>query len=363
LICFVVGARPNFMKMAPVVLEARRRKLHNLFVHTGQHYDAAMSEVFFNELRMPQPDIYLKVGSGSHADQTARIMMGFEQVCLTHKPDLVVVAGDVNSTLACAITAAKLEIPVAHLEAGLRSFDRSMPEEINRLLTDQISDILLTSEPSGAEHLTHEGIPADKIHFVGNCMIDSLRSHVETAVGRRVWERFGLSEGVYGLITLHRPAMVDNLGQLELIREVLQKIAESVPLLFPVHPRTRKSIESLGHSWEPVVLMDPLGYLDFLSLMSRARMVITDSGGIQEETTALGIPCVTVREQTERPITVTTGTNRIAGTRPEKILAIVQAILSEKNPPHRIPELWDGKAAVRVMDVIEQWFSRLEQQL
>jgi UDP-N-acetylglucosamine 2-epimerase (non-hydrolysing) len=361
-ICSVVGARPNFMKMAPVVIEARRREIPHLFVHTGQHYDASMSTVFFEELGMPKPDMFLGVGSGSHAEQTARVMMSFEQVCQEHQPDLVIVAGDVNSTLACALTAAKLEIPVAHLEAGLRSFDRSMPEEINRLLTDHIAEILLTSEPSGDENLKHEGISVDKIHFVGNCMIDSLRSHLTTALVRRPWERYGLESGAYGLVTVHRPAMVDDPEKLDQLREVLCEIAGSVPLLFPVHPRTRKKMESLGRPWNPVTLIDPLGYLDFLGLMAQARIVLTDSGGVQEETTALGIPCATLRENTERPVTVTVGTNRIAGIRPEGILSAALAILSETHVQGRIPDLWDGQAAVRVMDTIQRWLGQPESQ-
>jgi UDP-N-acetylglucosamine 2-epimerase (non-hydrolysing) len=358
MICFVVGARPNFMKMAPVVLEARRRGLPHIFVHTEQHYDAVMSAVFFNELGMPEPDTFLGVGSGSHAEQTGRVMMAFEKVCLEKKLDLVVVAGDVNSTLACALTATKLEIPVAHLEAGLRSFDRSMPEEINRLLTDHISDILLTSEPSGNENLKNEGVAAGKIHFVGNCMIDSLRSHLPNALSRQPWERLGFTPGNYGLVTVHRPAMVDDNGRLNELREVLCEIARSVPLLFPVHPRTRKRMETLGHSWDPVKLTDPLGYLDFLGLMAKARIVLTDSGGIQEETTALGVPCATLRDNTERPVTVQVGTNRLAGMRREGILSAASAILSGPRTDHQIPDLWDGHAAVRVVDTIERWFAQ-----
>jgi len=357
MICSVVGARPNFMKMAPVVIEMRRRGLTNIFVHTGQHSDASMSTVFFDERGMPKPDIFLGVGSGSHAEQTARIMTAFERVCLEQKPDLVIVAGDVNSTLACALTAAKLEIPVAHLEAGLRSFDRSMPEEINRLLTDHISDILLTSEPSGEENLRREGVEAGKIHFVGNCMIDSLRSHLLTALDRRPWEGLGFKTGGYGLVTVHRPASVDDPAKLDQLRDVLCEIAGSVPLLFPVHPRTRKKMETLGRSWKPVTLTDPLGYLDFLGLMAKARLVLTDSGGVQEETTALGVPCATLRENTERPVTVNVGTNRIAGIGREGILSAASAILSEPTIQGRIPDLWDGQAAVRVMDTIEHWLA------
>jgi UDP-N-acetylglucosamine 2-epimerase (non-hydrolysing) len=355
MICSVVGARPNFMKMAPVVIEAKRRGIPNLFVHTGQHYDASMSAVFFDELGMPKPDMFLGVGSESHAVQTARVMMAFERVCREHNPDLVIVAGDVNSTLACALAAAKLDIPVAHVEAGLRSFDRSMPEEINRLLTDHIADLLLTSEPSGNENLLREGIAPGKIHFVGNCMIDSLRSHLEHALERQPWKSLGLTAGTYGLVTVHRPSMVDIPERLDELRSVLREIARSVPLLFPVHPRTRKQMEALGNGWEPVTLTDPLGYLDFLGLMAKARLVLTDSGGIQEETTALGIPCATLRDNTERPVTVSVGTNRIAGTRREGILAAASAILSGGTSVGRIPDLWDGMAAVRVVDAIEHW--------
>jgi UDP-N-acetylglucosamine 2-epimerase (non-hydrolysing) len=359
MICSVVGARPNFMKMAPVILEAQRRGLAHRFVHTGQHYDAAMSTIFFDELRMPQPDVYLGVGSGSHADQTARIMMAFEKVCLEHKPKLVIVAGDVNSTLACALVAAKLCIPVAHLEAGLRSFDRSMPEEINRILTDHISDMLFTSEPSGNENLLQEGIAPHKIHFVGNCMIDSLRSHLEVALARMPWTRFGVQPEGYGIITLHRPAVVDELEVLDEARRALREIAHDIPLLFPVHPRTRKQIEALGLEWEPIQFTEPLGYLDFLGLMAKARLVLTDSGGIQEETTTLGVPCVTVRNNTERPITVEVGTNRLAGTGYSGIVSASKDALMKTNDA-QIPERWDGRAACRVIDVIQEWLWRGE---
>ncbi len=355
MICSVVGARPNFMKMAPVVIEMRRRGMPNMLVHTGQHYDAAMSAVFFDELGMPQPDVFLGVGSGSHADQTARIMVAFEQVCLDRPPELVIVAGDVNSTLACALTAAKLGIPVAHVEAGLRSFDRSMPEEINRVLTDHIADILLTSEPSGAVNLRQEGIAGEKIHFVGNCMIDSLRSHLARAQERKPWVHLGLEPGCYGLVTVHRPSMVDDPAKLEQLRGALCEVARSLPLVFPVHPRTRKRMEALDRRWDPVKLVDPLGYLEFLGLMADARLVLTDSGGIQEETTALGIPCATLRDNTERPVTVELGTNRIAGTTREGIVSAALALLASGGPPPGIPELWDGRAAQRVIDVIARW--------
>jgi UDP-N-acetylglucosamine 2-epimerase (non-hydrolysing) len=258
-ICYVVGARPNFMKMAPVILEARRRKLAHVLVHTGQHYDMQMSDIFFDELGMPQPDAHLGVGSGSHAEQTARIMIAFEKVCLEQKPPLVVVGGDVNSTLACALVAAKLQIPVAHVEAGLRSFDRSMPEEINRVLTDHLASLLFTTESSGNENLLQEGIPQEYIHFVGNPMIDSLRLHLDKALASRPWENFALKPSCYGLVTLHRPANVDDPDVLAEISAALKKISDGIPLLFPVHPRTRQRIEEIQLDWGSVTLIEPLG--------------------------------------------------------------------------------------------------------
>jgi len=355
MICTVVGARPNFMKMAPVILELQRRGIAQTFVHTGQHYDAVMSDIFFAELGLPRPDIYLGVGSGSHAEQTARVMLAFEKVCLEHRPELVVVGGDVNSTLACALSAAKLCIPVAHLEAGLRSFDRSMPEEINRILTDHVSDLLFTSEPSGNENLHKEGVAWQKIHLVGNCMIDSLRTHLKRALERRPWTELGLQPGEFGLVTLHRPAAVDDPQTLEGLRQALREIAEFVPLLFPVHPRTRKCIEALGHDWTPVRLIDPLGYLEFLGLMAKAAVVLTDSGGIQEETTALRVPCVTLRSNTERPITVQVGSNRLAGTRRDGIVSAAREAVMRKAEEFLIPELWDGQAARRVVNIVQHW--------
>jgi UDP-N-acetylglucosamine 2-epimerase (non-hydrolysing) len=357
LICCVVGARPNFMKIAPVFLELQRRGLPRMLVHTGQHYDASMSDVFLKQLGIPQPDRFLGVGSGSHAEQTARVMVAFEQVCLERETGLVVVGGDVNSTLACALVAAKLEIPVAHVEAGLRSFDRSMPEEINRVLTDHVSELLFTTERTGNENLLNEGIPPEWTHLVGNCMIDSLRFHLDAALANRPWGRFGVKPGSYGLVTLHRPAAVDDPVSLEEFRGALREIGAELPLLFPVHPRTRQRMEdgARGGGWEPVRLMEPLGYLDFLGLMAEARLVLTDSGGIQEETTALGVPCVTMRDNTERPITVEMGTNRVAGTKRETIVAAALEALSEPGRGGRVPPLWDGSAAVRAADVLEKW--------
>lgn len=357
MICLVVGARPNFMKIGPVVLQARALGLRHVLVHTGQHYDATMSDVFFEELGMPRPDIHLGVGSGSHAEQTARVMVGFERVCLEHRPELVIVGGDVNSTLACALTAAKLCIPVAHVEAGLRSFDRSMPEEINRIVTDHVSDLLFTSEPSGGENLLREGVAAHKVHFVGNCMIDSLRAHLDVALRRAPWERFNVDPRAYGVVTLHRPGVVDEPEKLDEFRRALQSVARQLPLIFPVHPRTQNRLDGDEERWEPVRLVEPMGYLDFLGLMAKARVVLTDSGGIQEETTALGIPCVTLRRNTERPVTLEVGTNRLAGLSYQGIVTAFHDAIAGSDQRHRVPDLWDGRAAHRVIAIAEKWVS------
>lgn len=356
MICMVVGARPNFIKMAPVVQEAQKRGLALLFVHTGQHYDTQMSDIFFQDLEIPHPDIYLGAGSGSHAEQTARIMVAFEKVCEEYAFDLVVVPGDVNSTLACALTAAKLCIPVAHVEAGLRSFDRTMPEEINRVLTDHLSDLLFTTEPSANENLRCEGIDPQKIHFVGNTMIDTLFQHLERAIARRPWEIFDLREGQYGVVTLHRPSNVDDVETVHILAAALVKISSVLPLVFPIHPRTLTRGNSIWKKIEAphLKLVEPLGYLDFLGLIARAHVVVTDSGGVQEETTALGVPCVTVRPNTERPVTITHGTNQLV---PLDESALVNAVVSHKDRIGRSkPELWDGQAAGRILDVIEAWY-------
>jgi len=354
LICNIVGARPNFMKMAPVILEARRRALNQITVHTGQHFDAQMSDIFFTSLKMPKPDFHLGVGSGTHAEQTARVMERFEKICLEQKPNLVVVAGDVNSTLACALVAAKLLIPVAHVESGLRSFDRTMPEEINRILTDHIASLLFTTERSGNENLLREGVPQDKIHFVGNSMIDSLQAHLPQALAGRPWERFSLEAGCYGLVTLHRPANVDDLDAFSEISTVLRKISKKIPLLFTVHPRTRQRIEEFGIDLSSMIVVEPLGYTEFLGLMAKASLVLTDSGGIQEETTVLGVPCVTLRTNTERPVTLEMGTNHLAGVKKLSIMAAVRQALSSNPAKPTLPPLWDGQAAVRIIDVIER---------
>jgi UDP-N-acetylglucosamine 2-epimerase (non-hydrolysing) len=352
MICTVVGARPNFIKMAPIIAEINRRGLGQVFVHTGQHYDERMSKIFFGELGMPEPDVYLGVGSGSHAEQTARVMTAFEGTLLAHKPRLVVVAGDVNSTLACALTAAKLGIPVAHVESGLRSFDRTMPEELNRILTDHLAELLFTTEPSGAVNLAREGIAGDKIHFVGNTMIDSLVRHLPAARATQAAAEMGQEPGQYGLVTLHRPANVDDPQVFAGILSALEAIGQDTPLLFPVHPRTRQQMAANGVKTTRIQLVEPLGYLQFLGLMADARLVLTDSGGIQEETTALKVPCVTIRENTERPVTIDQGSNRLAGlSRADIISAALDAL--EAEAPAENPNGWDGQAALRLVDILE----------
>ncbi len=396
-ILLVAGARPNFMKIAPIYRELKKHKrFHTLIVHTGQHYDKDMSDVFFRDLGLPKPDVYLGVGSASHAVQTARIMEKFEPVCLKERPDLVMVVGDVNSTIACALTAVKYGIKVAHVEAGLRSFDRTMPEEVNRLLTDQISDYLFTTCLDGNKNLIREGIPRNKIYFVGNTMIDSLRSSI-TMIKRKMAvikddDIRKIAKRRYALVTLHRPSNVDNRFIFRGIWKALEAIAKKMPVMFPVHPRTQKMINKYigisGHQsvdtsksgyqvTKKIMLTNPLGYLEFLNLMANATLVLTDSGGIQEETTILGIPCLTLRHNTERPITITQGTNKLVGTDPGKIVRESMKILkahpgiraSEGGYQHtRIsgkrkrlkrlekltrPKLWDGKAAARIVNILK----------
>jgi UDP-N-acetylglucosamine 2-epimerase (non-hydrolysing) len=361
----VVGARPNFMKAAPVVEEMKRRpwEFAPLLVHTGQHYDREMSEAFFRDLSLPEPDVYLGVGSGSHAEQTANIMKSFEPVLLRERPDWVVVVGDVNSTLACALVSIKLGVRVAHVEAGLRSRDRTMPEEINRILTDQIADLLLTPSEDADRNLLAEGIPSARIRFVGNIMIDSLFAQLERAARSTVRARLGLAGSDYSVVTLHRPSNVDDRATFERILQALEEIGRRLPVIFPVHPRTRSRLHEFGFDERvernPALrLMEPLGYLDFLWLYSGARLVLTDSGGIQEETTALGLPCLTLRENTERPITVEMGTNRIVGTKTERITTAAFEALNEEpsgartGGSRRLPPLWDGHAAPRILDAL-----------
>lgn len=358
----IVGARPNLMKIAPLAAEmSRHADIQAILLHTGQHYDDQMSRVFFDELGIPRPDIYLGVGSGSHARQTAAIMPAFEDALLEHKPDIVIVVGDVNSTLACSVTAAKLEVPIAHVEAGLRSRDRSMPEEINRLVTDQLSDLLFTTAREAGENLVREGIAPEKIHFVGNVMIDTLNRHRSKARSLGTPQKFRLNPGGYALLTLHRPSNVDDPVVFNGILEALTGIQGELPVLFPAHPRTRKQIEAFGFQERLAAapglqIVEPLSYLENLDLMMHARLVLTDSGGLQEETTVLGVPCLTIRENTERPVTITHGTNTLVGTDPERILAETRLILDGNGKTGGIPELWDGHASERIVKVLLEWF-------
>jgi UDP-N-acetylglucosamine 2-epimerase (non-hydrolysing) len=360
----ICGARPNFMKIAPL-MEAYKAypQVEPMLVHTGQHYDEKMSDLFFRQLKIPAPDINLEVGSGSHAVQTARIMEKFEPIVLQHKPDYVLVVGDVNSTIACALVASKLGVRVVHVEAGLRSFDRTMPEEINRILTDSISDLLFVSERSGVENLRKEGTPENRIFFVGNVMIDTLLSHIETARKLNVMADYKLESRKFGLITMHRPANVDNPEKFKSILLALGHISQTIPLLFAIHPRTRKNIETFGLSniltqYPAIRLVEPFGYLEFLNLMSNAAVVLTDSGGMQEETTTLGTPCLTLRENTERPATISHGTNRLVMPEGSAILAAWSDL--QKNPPKPglKPELWDGHAAGRIVKHIVDDFEK-----
>jgi len=365
----IVGARPNFMKIAPVIraLNNARYSFNVRLLHTGQHYDTAMKQSFFDQLHIPEPDVDLGVGSGSHAVQTAEIMKRFEPVMDELKPDTILVVGDVNSTIACALVAVKKGVPVIHVEAGLRSGDRSMPEEINRVLTDQISDLLLTTERSAEANLLREGISADKVHFVGNVMIDTLRYNLSNAVSAE--ETISSCQGTvdissgYGLLTLHRPANVDDPVVLERLLRTLVGLAEHLPLLFPVHPRTTQCIESAGLNQlvadSQLYLIPPQAYLNMLGLMKDARLVLTDSGGIQEETTALGVPCITLRENTERPITVAEGSNTIVGSSPEKIKSCFDDIMQSGGKAGCTPEYWDGKAAERIAEVIGDWLHKI----
>ena len=357
-VILVVGARPNFMKIAPLHAELAKRGIPQILLHTGQHYDENMSKVFFDDLGMPEPDIYLGIGSGSHAVQTAKVMVDFEQVCMENEPSMVVVVGDVNSTVACSIVCAKLWIPCAHVEAGLRSFDRQMPEEINRLLTDSICDFLLTPSADGDENLRNEGVAEERIIRVGNIMIDSLFNNLAKSKASSIHADIGLNGKEYGVLTLHRPSNVDDEESFNSIIAGLEHIGAQLPLVFPIHPRTRKQAEKFAllerlEEIPNIVITEPIGYLDFVALTAGAKMVLSDSGGIQEETTALGIPCITLRHNTERPITVTEGTNVVVGNDTSAIISAADEIFQNGGKAGRIPDLWDGNTAGRIADIIE----------
>lgn len=349
----VAGARPNFMKIAPIAAALRRDgRLEGTIVHTGQHYDREMSELFFEQLGIPEPSIRLGVGSGTHARQTAEIMIRLEPVIRERRPAAVVVVGDVNSTVAAALVAVKEGVPVAHVEAGLRSFDRSMPEEINRIVTDSISSWLFVTERSGLENLAREGVDPGKVHLTGNVMIDTLRACLGRARSLGFRAKLGLEPKAYAVLTLHRPTNVDAPDALARVLEPIAELGERLPVVFPVHPRTRGALRRIGLADHGGLrVFEPLGYLEFLSLMADAALVLTDSGGIQEETTVLGVPCVTLRENTERPVTVLEGTNRIGGTEPGRIRAAIREAL-ESPVGGRLPELWDGKAAERIVSIL-----------
>jgi len=360
----VVGARPNYMKMAPLYKEfSKYPDLFKVeFIHTGQHYDESMSKLFFEDLHMPKPDVFLEVGSGSHGAQTARVMERYEKYLLETKPDLVFVAGDVNSTVACAIDAVKLHVPVAHVEAGLRSYDIRMPEEINRLLTDQIADYLLTPSPDADENLLKEGISKEKIHFVGNIMIDSLVKHKAVAEKSEILRQLGIDHhninDQYCLVTLHRPSNVDSEAGLTTILKAFERIGKNIKIIFPMHPRTRNNINKLGldtllDNIPNLIVTEPLGYLDFLKLEMNASLFITDTGGIQEETTFLQIPCLTLRENTERPITIIEGTNQLVKLATDNIIEATTTIIDGKIKRGSIPKFWDGQTAERIVKIFK----------
>lgn len=361
-IYLVAGARPNFMKIAPIVRAIQAHGgLAFKIIHTGQHYDREMNDVFFEELGIPQPDVFMAAGGGSHAQQTGKIMTAFEELCQQHRPDAVLVVGDVNSTLACSVVAKKLQLPVAHVEAGLRSGDRTMPEEINRLVTDSISDWFFVTEPSGVEHLRREGQPDDAIHYVGHVMVDNVLYQADKLAGTdtsafetSAWKaQHSANGGRYGVITLHRPSNVDDAAMMTRIAGALKEIAQELPLIFPVHPRTRGNLARFGIDLGVnITLVGPQAYMAFLNLWKHAAVVLTDSGGMQEETTALGVPCITIRENTERPVTVDEGSNVLAGTDPAVIVAEARKVLRGDGKAGRRPALWDGHAATRIVDIL-----------
>jgi UDP-N-acetylglucosamine 2-epimerase (non-hydrolysing) len=355
----VVGARPNFMKIAPILEEiGRRPSISARLIHTGQHYSAGMSERFFQELGIPEPDINLECGGGSQTTQTASIMLRLEEDFTAHRPDLALVVGDVNSTMAAALVAAKLGIRIAHVEAGLRSFDRAMPEEINRLVTDVLSDYLFASEPSGVTNLLAEGVPSGRIFLVGNVMIDTLLKFRDRARQTGIVEQLGLTPGNYAVLTLHRPSNVDDTGRLAGLMQAMAEVAKRLPVVFPCHPRTRQRLEALGLGDSGLLLTEPLGYLEFLRLVSEARLALTDSGGIQEETAVLKVQCLTLRDNTERPATIECGTNRLVGGDPGAALRAALEALDAPPPEFGpAPQFWDGKASSRILDILEQQFA------
>ena len=355
----IAGARPNFIKIAPLCRAFNKRKdrFEHLICHTGQHFDRNMSKIFFEQLEMPEPDFNLGIGGGTHADQTARIMIEFEKIMHLHKPDLILVPGDVNSTLACSVVASKLGIKIGHVEAGLRSFDRGMPEEINRIVTDVLSDYLFISEETGLTNLRQEGISEDKLHFVGNVMIDSLVHFLPTIEQSDILDNLDLTAGQYTLMTFHRPSNVDTRTSLKNLVDMLNRLTSRTRLVFPVHPRTRKNLEEfdlMGKLRKEILILDPIGYFDFLALTKSANLLITDSGGIQEETTFLGVQCITVRNNTERPVTVTTGTNQLIGTELDAVEKAAIEVLNGHIKKGQIPEKWDGQTAERIVDIIEK---------
>jgi UDP-N-acetylglucosamine 2-epimerase (non-hydrolysing) len=368
LIYLVAGARPNFMKIAPIVRALQdQQALSFKIIHTGQHYDREMNDVFFEELGIPQPDVFMAAGGGSHAQQTAKIMIGFEELCMGERPDAVLVVGDVNSTLACSIVAKKLNIPVAHVEAGLRSGDMAMPEEINRLVTDSISDWFFVTEPAALEHLRREGKDEKAIHYVGHVMVDNVLYQADklghtdtTGFETSAWKKARQDAGErYGVVTLHRPSNVDDAASFARIAGALKEIATELPLIFPVHPRTRANLEKFGIDLGPnITLAGPQAYMAFLNLWKDAAVALTDSGGLQEETTALGVPCVTIRENTERPVTVDEGSNVLAGTDPAVIVREARKILRGEGKQGRRPHLWDGQAAQRIVAVLAKELAR-----
>ncbi len=351
----VAGARPNFMKVAPLLRRMHAREdFEPILVHTGQHYDAVMSDGFFRDLGIPEPEFNLGVGSGSHAEQTGQVLIKIEQLILRQAPDLILVVGDVNSTLAATLAAVKLNVPVAHVEAGLRSGDRQMPEEINRIMTDSVSTWLFVTEEAGRINLLNEGVPESKIHFVGNVMIDTLLDHLERARSLdNILEPLQVTPGAYAVLTLHRPSNVDDPDRLKALFGALEELHQEVPIVFPIHPRTQAAIETqLGGASPKLQLSPPLGYLEFLRLMADARLVLTDSGGIQEETTVLGVPCLTLRENTERPVTLEEGTNTMAGSNPEVVKQCFRDVIAHGGKQGKAPPLWDGRAADRILDIL-----------